>query len=193
MQYQSNFFHISIENFTLDWIFLHNQRLWWLWQIWSVLRATLDDSYIYIYQFDSVKYNLILSNPMSKEDYKRLFWCQTLLPKTRRRNQQKPPTRICFGFLPDFFLDFSVILFWISQTLQPKSRRRYQQRPTTRRKNFDIDYFYDYDYPINAEEPSRKVEQRLWTILQGNSPNKLRRKQCDLAPLKMHFPKKNWR
>ena len=34
------------------------------------------------------------------------------------------------------------------------------------RRHFDIDYFYDYDYPINAEEPSRKVEQRLWTILQ---------------------------
>ena len=36
VQYQSSFFHISIGNFTLDWIFLHNQRLWWLWQIWSM-------------------------------------------------------------------------------------------------------------------------------------------------------------
>ena len=36
MQYQSIFFHIPIGNFTLDWIFLHNQRLWWLWQIWSM-------------------------------------------------------------------------------------------------------------------------------------------------------------
>ena len=26
-----------MENFTLDWIFLHNQRLWWLWQVWSML------------------------------------------------------------------------------------------------------------------------------------------------------------
>ena len=61
---------------------------------------------------------------------------------------------------PEFVLDFFLILFWISQTLLPKTRRRHQQRPSTRRKNFDIDYFYDYDYPINAEEPSRKVEER---------------------------------
>ena len=25
-----------LENFTLDWFILHNQRLWWLWQIWSM-------------------------------------------------------------------------------------------------------------------------------------------------------------
>ena len=30
-------FTYPLENFTLDWIFLHNQRLWWLWQIWSML------------------------------------------------------------------------------------------------------------------------------------------------------------
>ena len=42
VQYQSSFFHISIGNFTLDWIFLHNQRLWWLWQIWSVDIISLD-------------------------------------------------------------------------------------------------------------------------------------------------------
>ena len=24
------------KNFTLGWFFLHNQRLWWLWQIWSM-------------------------------------------------------------------------------------------------------------------------------------------------------------
>ena len=26
-------FTYPLENFTLDWNFLHNQRLWWLWQI----------------------------------------------------------------------------------------------------------------------------------------------------------------
>ena len=41
MQYQSIFFHIPIGNFTLDWIFLHNQRLWWLWQIWSMPHSDL--------------------------------------------------------------------------------------------------------------------------------------------------------
>ena len=29
-------FTYPLENFTLDWFFLHNQRLWWLWQIWSM-------------------------------------------------------------------------------------------------------------------------------------------------------------
>ena len=41
MQHQSSFFHVSIGNFTLDWIFLHNQRLWWLWQIWSMPSLSL--------------------------------------------------------------------------------------------------------------------------------------------------------
>ena len=31
-------FTYPLENFTLDWIILHNQRLWWLWQIWSMAR-----------------------------------------------------------------------------------------------------------------------------------------------------------
>ena len=26
-------------NFTLNWTFLHNQRLWWLWQIWNMVRT----------------------------------------------------------------------------------------------------------------------------------------------------------
>ena len=30
-------FTYPLENFTLDWFVLHNQRLWWLWQIWSML------------------------------------------------------------------------------------------------------------------------------------------------------------
>ena len=30
-------FPSTLENFTLDWNFLHNQRLWWLWQIWGVV------------------------------------------------------------------------------------------------------------------------------------------------------------
>ena len=33
-------FKYPLENFTLVWIFLHNQRLWWLWQIWSMPTAT---------------------------------------------------------------------------------------------------------------------------------------------------------
>ena len=111
---------------------------------------------------------------MSKEDYKLLLWCQTFLP-----NKRDATTRSrwgFFGFLPGFFFDFfqylwiSVWFFWISQTLLPKMRGRYQQKPaTTRRKNFDVDFFYDYDYPINAEEPSRKVEERLWTKLEAKN------------------------
>ena len=29
----------SVENFTLDSKLLHNQRLWWLWQIWGVIQS----------------------------------------------------------------------------------------------------------------------------------------------------------
>ena len=37
MQYQSSFFHVSIGKIFTWLIFLHNQRLWWLWQIWSMV------------------------------------------------------------------------------------------------------------------------------------------------------------
>ena len=47
------------------------------------------------------------------------------------------------------------LLFWC-QRLLPKSRRRHQL--TLKRKNFDVDFYYDYDYPINEEGPSRKVD-----------------------------------
>ena len=30
------FFMCPMENFTLDWICLHNHQLWWLWQIWTM-------------------------------------------------------------------------------------------------------------------------------------------------------------
>ena len=39
VQYQSSFFHVSIGKFYTWLIFLHNQRLWWLWQIWSMQGA----------------------------------------------------------------------------------------------------------------------------------------------------------
>ena len=32
-------FPSTLTNFTLDWIFLHNQQLWWLWQISGVIRT----------------------------------------------------------------------------------------------------------------------------------------------------------
>ena len=34
-------FTYPLENFTLDRIFLHNHRLWWLWQIWSMALVVL--------------------------------------------------------------------------------------------------------------------------------------------------------
>ena len=35
-----------MENFTLDTKLLHNQRLWWLWQIWSVSVYTLPNTQV---------------------------------------------------------------------------------------------------------------------------------------------------
>ena len=41
VQYQSSFFNISNEKFYTWLIFLHNQRLWWLWQIWTMVSLNI--------------------------------------------------------------------------------------------------------------------------------------------------------
>ena len=99
-----------------------------------------------------------------KSNVKRRLQTALLMSDTSAKNATASSSKQPTEFVLDFFLkflDFSVILFCISQTLLPKTRRRHQQQAATRRKNFDVDFYYDYDYPINAEEPSRKVEQRL--------------------------------